>query len=480
MAYLEMRDDRSRQSTYNVEPNDKTWGDMQTEREEGYHDMADKEATCYSWSICIDHNTIKEATGKDMTLKRPALKRVHEVAQQGWGALFPDCCRQNCLFKRCVGGPNTKLNVLHVSQPLFVLLQFVGLLLFFYFSAWSQGGSDEAIAVIGITIMILSASSVFLAYIGFVARGIKSHENLNVELDEMTVELKDSTLKEEDLVSDAGDLTKMQLSHLAAAREIAMRLGRVRKKFNKMLNGIDDLKESADLLTYLLEEDHLSKGNTGKQSKFDGKIQWEEFKKLVDNPKLRKTDTDKNDLYEKIIFMERDLGEANKSKHVEDLSFQQVITCVEFIGYRMDHTEIDSENRYSELTMSKLKAAKRTKEEQDKDAWGVLYEYKLKFIDDNDTNPGEGPFEVFIRDLAAHLEKKKITTVDAWTNFWNEEMSKADEKFLTKKRQTNRKQGLHDWYTEQDITDIVAIILNKKDHPPVDKVLNTPKERSDY
>jgi len=184
------------------------------------------------------------------------------------------CCkpfRTNCLFTQCVARePETPLNILHVFQPVCVLLLGIGLAL--------TGGSvafPVDLARFVVLIFQAAASGCLLA-VGLIAKKIPSQEKLNVQLNNQIHKMSGDVDKLEGHGESADKLAGMTLGWVDANKTTRDRM----KKLKEMLQ-----QSQEEYYSFRFKYKLLMQLASGEQARF--RVEESQLKKDMENATMK-------------------------------------------------------------------------------------------------------------------------------------------------------------------------------------------------
>ena len=234
---------------------------------------------------------LEDATIEDIESQKAALiaKREDLVPGIVLPATLRRCVeamRTTCLCKVLVArNPRTKLNELHLLQPLMLLLLAGGLVLLpvtgLVLGNWhvpTAGGSMGMAA-------LCAVSSMGLCVVGFIARAIPSHGDLNVQMDDQVNTLGgnvDGVERSSDAA--AGLEKKMRLSWVSARRKTRDTTRALHAAYVEEVQLDARVQFKVKLLEYLSSGESLRATRQRQRVEAEFEANYAEVAKLYDNP----------------------------------------------------------------------------------------------------------------------------------------------------------------------------------------------------
>ena len=244
-------------------------------------------------AVASPEEDLDEATIEDIESQKSALLASGREQDLASSILLPlplqkciESMRNTCVCKTFVArNPKTKLNELHLAQPLLLLLLAAGLGVMPVTSVvLSNIHVPSAAEALGIA-ALCAVSSAGFAVVAFIARGVPSHADLNVQMDEQ-VEALGGRVDGVERSSDRADALekKMRLSWVSARRNTRDATQALQAAY------VEEVQHEAKVQFKVKLLEYLSSGETHRATRQQRKLEeefetnYEQMAKLYTNP----------------------------------------------------------------------------------------------------------------------------------------------------------------------------------------------------
>jgi len=164
-------------------------------------------------------------------------------------------CKSTECFKACVARePETPLNELHLMQPVLALAVLVSLVVFVLVMLQMGGALDIGDALLqALTVVPQAVASALLLYVGWIAKDVPSHEELNIMLNRELHGLEASVEKEKANADDADKLKGLTLGWLSEKTAAREGMRQVHRDLNENQQTFWKFQLRSHLLRYLAD-----------------------------------------------------------------------------------------------------------------------------------------------------------------------------------------------------------------------------------